>query len=319
MTEPRIAGLEVRRRAAARLDGFLRGVPFEPLGENEIADARDRALGNKLATAAIRRHGQLNRLVGGMLDKGVPVDSANELGKNALMMAVENDNFDTVVLLLTRGADVNARTRDGQTALMRAARQGHLPVVELLLAHGGRRVDAGRAECCALFDGPVAAAHCAGSIVAALRRQGAGARLAFHCGELECHEPGAGEATRGSASTASMRVQGPAVEVAAGLLDLAEPGEVLTSATVTELAVGSGLEFDPRPSEGRVGGAGARAVMLYLVQRGDCDHFRLADDIDPAYAAGLETARQRGVETLCYACDMRLDGIDMAGALPLEL
>jgi len=65
--------------------------------------------------------------------------------------------------------------------------------------------------------------------------------------------------------------------------------------------------------------AGARAVMLYIVQRGDCDHFRLAEDIDPAYAAGLATARKRGVETLCYACDVRLDGIDVAGPLPLVL
>jgi sugar fermentation stimulation protein A len=64
---------------------------------------------------------------------------------------------------------------------------------------------------------------------------------------------------------------------------------------------------------------GARAVMLYLVQRGDCDHFRIADDIDPVYADALEAARADGVETLCYACDMRLDGIDVAGALPLAL
>jgi sugar fermentation stimulation protein A len=62
---------------------------------------------------------------------------------------------------------------------------------------------------------------------------------------------------------------------------------------------------------------GNRAVMLYLVQRGDCDHFRIADDIDPAYAAALTEARTRGVETLCYACDMRLDGIDVAAPLPL--
>ena len=59
--------------------------------------------------------------------------------------------------------------------------------------------------------------------------------------------------------------------------------------------------------------------MLYIVQRGDCDHFRLAEDIDPAYAAGLATARKRGVEALCYACDVRLDGIDVAGPLPLVL
>ena len=64
---------------------------------------------------------------------------------------------------------------------------------------------------------------------------------------------------------------------------------------------------------------GARAVMLYLVQRGDCDHFRIADDIDPAYAAALAEARNRGVEAICYMCDMRLDGIDVGEALPLEL
>lgn len=64
---------------------------------------------------------------------------------------------------------------------------------------------------------------------------------------------------------------------------------------------------------------GARAVMLYLVQRGDCDHFRIAGDIDPAYAAALAVAQARGVETLCYACDMRLDGIGLAGAMPLKL
>jgi sugar fermentation stimulation protein A len=70
---------------------------------------------------------------------------------------------------------------------------------------------------------------------------------------------------------------------------------------------------------GDMAAAGSRAVMLYLVQRGDCDHFRLAEDIDPAYAAGLAEARKRGVETLCYACDVRLDGIDVAGPLPLVL
>jgi sugar fermentation stimulation protein A len=64
---------------------------------------------------------------------------------------------------------------------------------------------------------------------------------------------------------------------------------------------------------------GARAVMLYLVQRGDCDHFRIAEDIDPAYAAALTAARACGVETLCYACDMRLDGIGVAKPMRLAL
>lgn len=65
--------------------------------------------------------------------------------------------------------------------------------------------------------------------------------------------------------------------------------------------------------------AGARAVMVYLVQRGDCESFRIADDIDPTYAAALTRARAAGVETLCYRCEIRHDGIDVAGPLPLAL
>jgi sugar fermentation stimulation protein A len=63
--------------------------------------------------------------------------------------------------------------------------------------------------------------------------------------------------------------------------------------------------------------AGARAVMLYLVQRGDCDHFTLAEDIDPVYAQGLRRARAAGVEALCYRCALSLDGITVDRALPV--
>jgi sugar fermentation stimulation protein A len=64
---------------------------------------------------------------------------------------------------------------------------------------------------------------------------------------------------------------------------------------------------------------GDRAVMLYLVQRGDCRLFKPADWIDPVYAAGLRRAKAEGVETLCYACRLSLDGIEIDRALPLEL
>ena len=70
---------------------------------------------------------------------------------------------------------------------------------------------------------------------------------------------------------------------------------------------------------GEMAAVGARAVMLYVVQRGDCDHFRIAEDIDPAYAAALTAARARGVEALCYACDMRLDGMGVGKPMPLAL
>lgn len=45
---------------------------------------------------------------------------------------------------------------------------------------------------------------------------------------------------------------------------------------------------------------GHRAVMFYLVQRTDARAFRLAADIDPAYAAAFDAARDAGVEVLIY-------------------
>ena len=65
--------------------------------------------------------------------------------------------------------------------------------------------------------------------------------------------------------------------------------------------------------------SGARAAMLYLVQRNDCDHFRVAADIDPTYAAALAEARNRGVEALCYACEISPDGIRLDRPLPVAL
>ena len=47
---------------------------------------------------------------------------------------------------------------------------------------------------------------------------------------------------------------------------------------------------------------GHRAVMLFLVQRGDANSFKLAGDIDPAYAAAFQLAAAAGVEMLCYRC-----------------
>lgn len=62
---------------------------------------------------------------------------------------------------------------------------------------------------------------------------------------------------------------------------------------------------------------GHRAVMIYLIQRMDADAFTTANDIDPAYGAGLGLARSAGVEAYAYACDVRPTGIAVSHELPI--
>lgn len=62
---------------------------------------------------------------------------------------------------------------------------------------------------------------------------------------------------------------------------------------------------------------GSRAVLFYLVQRGDCDRVAAAADIDPAYAAALVKARADGVEILSYGCNLSPAGIALDARLPV--
>lgn len=62
---------------------------------------------------------------------------------------------------------------------------------------------------------------------------------------------------------------------------------------------------------------GHRAVLLFLVQRGDCERVAVAQDIDPAYAAALTEAQAAGVEILCYNCCLTPAGIAVDRRLPL--
>jgi sugar fermentation stimulation protein A len=62
--------------------------------------------------------------------------------------------------------------------------------------------------------------------------------------------------------------------------------------------------------------AGQRAVMLFVVQRSDCDAFAACHDLDPAYARGLTEAAARGVEVLVRTCAISLTGVRIAQAIP---
>ncbi len=63
---------------------------------------------------------------------------------------------------------------------------------------------------------------------------------------------------------------------------------------------------------------GHRAANLYLVQRTDCTRFSLAPDVDPAYSAAFDAAREAGVEILCYSCTITPEKILLADALPIR-
>jgi sugar fermentation stimulation protein A len=64
--------------------------------------------------------------------------------------------------------------------------------------------------------------------------------------------------------------------------------------------------------------AGRRAVMVYLIQRGDTASFDLARDIDPAYGAAFDAARAAGVEMLAYHCDVGPEEIAVTGRVPIR-
>ena len=68
----------------------------------------------------------------------------------------------------------------------------------------------------------------------------------------------------------------------------------------------------------RLKAEGARAAMLYVIQRPDGKCFRAADYIDPAYAEALAEASAAGVEIYPVVAEVREDGICYGGTLPYQ-
>ena len=62
---------------------------------------------------------------------------------------------------------------------------------------------------------------------------------------------------------------------------------------------------------------GHRAIMVYLIQRDDCDHLSIAADIDPNYDEGLTRALESGVEAVAYSCKLTPEAITVENAVPL--
>jgi sugar fermentation stimulation protein A len=64
---------------------------------------------------------------------------------------------------------------------------------------------------------------------------------------------------------------------------------------------------------------GDRAVVLFLVQRNDCDRFALAHDLDPAFSRALARAVASGVEVIAYGCEVGPEKIRLSHQIPSPL
>lgn len=64
---------------------------------------------------------------------------------------------------------------------------------------------------------------------------------------------------------------------------------------------------------------GHRAAVFFVVQRGDCEYFRPADEIDAEYGRWLRRAVRAGVEALPYQAKVTPRGIVLTRRLPTRL
>lgn len=119
-------------------------------------------------------------------------------------------------------------------------------VGHLLAAHGGREVKSTGDGFLATFDGPAAAVRCALAIARSAHRLGLAVRAGVHTGEVE---------------RAGDDLRGVAVHLAARVMDAADPGEVLVTATTRDLVAGTELEFTEKGSFELKGISGSRILF----------------------------------------------------------
>ena len=133
---------------------------------------------------------------------------------------------------------------------LRLTDQHEAMVREMLARHRGREVKTTGDGFLAIFDGTGRGLRCAAEIVKRAKGLGLRLRAGVHAGEVE---------VRGS------DIAGLTVTIASRVCDLAGPGDVLVTGTVTDLMVGSGIEFEERGERGLKGIPGT--WRLYAVKR----------------------------------------------------
>lgn len=134
------------------------------------------------------------------------------------------------------GDDTWRRLLDDHDAMVRS----------LLRAHQGREINTAGDGFIATFASPTKAIACASAIVAAANGLGVQIRAGLHTGEVE---------RRGR------DVGGIGVHIAARVMGLAGPDEILVSNTVHDLVAGSGIAFAPRGIHALRGVPGRRRLF----------------------------------------------------------
>ena len=143
----------------------------------------------------------------------------------------EGDAVTATVVFTDIVASTEHQARVSPREWSRLTDQHEAMVRDLLARHRGREVKTTGDGFLATFDGTARGLRCAAEIVEGAKGLGLELRAGVHTGEVE---------RRGS------DIGGLAVTIASRVCDLAGPGEVFVTRTVTDLVVGSGIEFEDR-------------------------------------------------------------------------
>ncbi len=141
------------------------------------------------------------------------------------------DRVLSTVLFTDIAGSTETAARIGDAAWIHL-RQSHDDIVrDNLRRYRGKEVNHTGDGFLALFDGPARAVTCATRIVEEVRGLGIETRAGLHTGEIEL---------------GGDQVGGLAVHLANRVMTRADPGSVLVSATVKDLVLGSGIDFNER-------------------------------------------------------------------------
>jgi class 3 adenylate cyclase len=176
-------------------------------------------------------------------------DWAGGMGTFAKPAIEASDRLLTTLLFTDIVGSTSVAERIGDTAWREVLASHNSVVRRELDRYRGREVGTTGDGFLAMFDSAARAVRCAAAIGAAVQPLGLTVRAAVHSGEVELV---AGD------------VRGLAVHAAARIGQLAEPGQVLVSATTADLLQASGLRFEERGAHELKGLSGSRAIFAYV-------------------------------------------------------